>query len=36
VKLNIWTASALPWVPMDTGIANEPGQPNMADYIGKV
>ena len=36
VKMNIWTASALPWVPMDTAIPNEPDQPNMADYIGKV
>lgn len=36
VKLNIWTDSALPWVPLDPALPNEPGQPNMADYIGKV
>lgn len=36
VKLNIWADSALPWVPMDPAIPKVPGQPNMADYIGKV
>tara|TARA_R110002126_G_scaffold52897_38_gene143508 strand:- start:1001 stop:1438 length:438 start_codon:yes stop_codon:yes gene_type:complete len=36
VKLNIWADSALPWVHMDPAIEKIGGQPNMADYIGKV
>ena len=36
VKLNIWADSALPWVHMDPSINKISGQPNMADYIGKV
>jgi len=36
VKLNIWADSALPWVQMDPKAERIAGQPNMADYIGKV
>jgi hypothetical protein len=36
VKLHIWSDSALPWAIPDDGIERVSGQPNMADYIGKV
>lgn len=36
VKLHIWTDSALPWSIYEDGIERVSGQPNMADYIGKV
>ena len=36
VKLHIWADSALPWAIADDGIERVSGQPNMADYIGKV
>ena len=36
VKLHIWADSALPWAIPDDGIERVSGQPNMADYIGKV
>lgn len=36
VKLHIWADSALPWSIPEDGIERVPGQPNMADYIGKV
>jgi hypothetical protein len=36
VKLHIWADSALPWAIPDDGIERVPGQPNMADFIGKV
>ena len=36
VKLHIWADSALPWAIPDDGIERVAGQPNMADYIGRV
>tara|TARA_R110002110_G_scaffold190628_1_gene398820 strand:+ start:776 stop:1213 length:438 start_codon:yes stop_codon:yes gene_type:complete len=36
VKLHIWSDSALPWAIGEDGIERVAGQPNMADYIGKV
>jgi hypothetical protein len=36
VKLHIWADSALPWAIPEDGIERVSGQPNMADYIGKV
>jgi hypothetical protein len=36
VKLHIWADSALPWAIPEDGIERVGGQPNMADYIGKV
>lgn len=36
VKLHIWSDSALPWAIGEDGVERVAGQPNMADYIGKV
>tara|TARA_B100000674_G_scaffold52450_1_gene36258 strand:- start:32186 stop:32566 length:381 start_codon:yes stop_codon:yes gene_type:complete len=36
VKPHIWADSALSWAIPEDGIERVSGQPNMADYIGKV
>ncbi|MBI05235.1 MAG: aldehyde-activating protein [Pelagibacteraceae bacterium] len=36
VRLHIWADSALPWAIPEDGVERISGQPNMADYIGKV